>query len=93
MDSDRTPHLAELATRVVEQARQAGADVAEVSAQAGWELSAQVRLGEVELLEEAGVPIRELRAIGGGAKSRLWMQLKADLMGKKIVSLAASLSG
>jgi len=31
-----------------------GVDVAEVSAGQGWELSAKVRLGEVELVEEAG---------------------------------------
>jgi len=42
------------------------------------------------LLEEAKVPIYELRAIGGGAKSRKWLQLKADIYGKKVVSLRVS---
>ncbi len=39
----------------------------------------------VESIERLGVNIRELRAIGGGAKSKLWMQIKADVMRKRIV--------
>ncbi|MDZ7371706.1 MAG: FGGY family carbohydrate kinase [candidate division KSB1 bacterium] len=31
------------------------------------------------LLRDAGIEIRELRAVGGGAKSDLWLQLKADI--------------
>ena len=38
----------------------------------------------VDLLDKAGVPIKELRATGGGAKSDYWMQIKADIMGKPI---------
>jgi len=44
----------------------------------------------LSLLEEVGMPISELRAIGGGAKSRKWLQLKADLYGKRIASLQVS---
>lgn len=33
----------------------------------------------LELLRKGGVLINELRAIGGGARSRLWLQLKADI--------------
>lgn len=41
-----------------------------------------------ELAEQVtGHPIREIRAIGGGAKSRVWSQLKADITGKDIVAL------
>jgi PmbA protein len=46
--------LQKIATRLVEQARQRGADVAEASANSGWELTAKVRLGEPELVQEAG---------------------------------------
>lgn len=35
----------------------------------------------VDLLRNAGVDIRELHAVGGGAKSPLWLQLKADVCG------------
>lgn len=44
----------------------------------------------VRLLERAGVPIDEFRAIGGGAKSTVWMQLKADLLGKPVAAPAVS---
>ena len=42
------------------------------------------------LLESSGVTVNELRAVGGAAKSDLWMQLKADLTGKTVVRLSTS---
>jgi xylulokinase len=33
----------------------------------------------LDLLRTAGVPIAELHAVGGGARSGLWLQLKADI--------------
>lgn len=33
----------------------------------------------LDLLKAAGVPITELHAVGGGARSPLWLQLKADI--------------
>jgi xylulokinase len=33
----------------------------------------------LDLLREAGVEIKELHAVGGGARSPLWLQLKADI--------------
>ncbi len=44
----------------------------------------------LSLLEEIGITVSELRAVGGGAKSRKWLQLKANLYNKKIVSLQVS---
>jgi xylulokinase len=41
----------------------------------------------LHILEQSGCGIRELRAIGGGAKSRDWVQLKADVLGKPITTL------
>jgi PmbA protein len=49
-NSDPTPRLLELASDLVSRARKLGADVAEASARTGWELSAKVRLGKVELV-------------------------------------------
>jgi PmbA protein len=46
--------LLALASELVERARKGGADVAEVIARSGSELSVRVRLGETELVEEAG---------------------------------------
>lgn len=43
-----------------------------------------------ELMAKAGIEIREMRATGGGAKSRKWIQLKADIMGIPIASLNVS---
>jgi PmbA protein len=49
-----TSALMELARDVVKRARAGGADVAEAIARSGSELSTKVRLGEPELVEEAG---------------------------------------
>lgn len=42
------------------------------------------------LLEQAGVPIHVLRVTGGGAKSRKWVQLKADILDRPMVTLQSS---
>lgn len=47
----------------------------------------------VECLGEAGITINELRAVGGGAKSDLWLQIKADIMGRKVVTLNVDEAG
>ena len=44
----------------------------------------------VDILHQAGVDIGELRAIGGGAKSPAWMQIKADIMRLPIVAMNVS---
>ena len=44
----------------------------------------------LNLLASAGVEINEIRAIGGGAKSEKWLQLKADIFGKNVVALDVS---
>ena len=54
MARDVTPELRDIAVRVVEMARKAGADDAEVQISDGSELTAKVRLGEPELVQEAG---------------------------------------
>ncbi len=64
--ADPTPRLLTLAAELVERARKLGADVAEASARSGWELSAKVRLGATELVEEAGHHGVSLRVIRGG---------------------------
>lgn len=47
----------------------------------------------IECLQASGVHIQELRAVGGGAKSDLWLQIKADITGKKIVALNINEAG
>ncbi|HZE97486.1 MAG TPA: FGGY-family carbohydrate kinase [Planctomycetota bacterium] len=42
------------------------------------------------VLGECGAEIASFRAIGGGAKSATWMQLKADLLGKPVQAMRVS---
>jgi xylulokinase len=41
----------------------------------------------IDLLIELGVNIKELRSTGGGAKSSLWNQIKADVLQKPLLTL------
>ena len=47
----------------------------------------------MEYLVGAGVEINEIRAAGGGARSDLWLGIKADMTGKKVVALKADEAG
>lgn len=57
--------LIELGGQVVERARRAGADVAEAAVGQGAHLSVKVRMGEPELVEEAGSRSLGLRVMRG----------------------------
>lgn len=41
----------------------------------------------IEIMEEAGIKIEMLRATGGGSSSKTWLQIKADILNRPIVSL------
>jgi xylulokinase len=41
----------------------------------------------LDYLERAGLPVRELRAVGGGAKSPAWLQIRADILGRPVRTL------
>jgi len=41
------------------------------------------------ILDEIGVPAKQVRLGGGGARSRLWRQIQADVYGKEVEILAA----
>lgn len=47
----------------------------------------------LECLKEAGIEVHELRATGGGARAEVWLQMKADILNKKIVTLGNAQSG
>jgi xylulokinase len=47
----------------------------------------------IEGLQQAGVEMQRLRATGGGSKSPLWLQLKADITGKTVVTLNVTEGG
>ena len=48
-------------------------------------LTYELRLN-LDLLRDGGVAIDVLRAIGGGARSKLWLQLKADITGIPVIT-------
>ena len=39
------------------------------------------------IIESLGVPVKQVRASGGGSKNPLWRQMQADVFGKKITTL------
>lgn len=41
-------------------------------------------LHNIQTAQEAGVTVRELRSVGGGTRSALWNQIKADILGVPI---------
>ena len=46
-----------------------------------------------DALADAGILSTELHATGGGAKSQVWMQMKADILNLPITSLKTSDAG
>lgn len=47
----------------------------------------------LDILNKSGIEVNELRAIGGGAKSPIWTQLKADVMNKPINTVRITEAG
>ena len=43
-----------------------------------------------EIFKEMGVPVKQVRASGGGGRSELWRQIQADVFGREIVTINAS---
>jgi xylulokinase len=41
------------------------------------------------IIRDLGVPVRQIRASGGGSRSPLWRQIQADVFGQKVVTLNA----
>lgn len=40
----------------------------------------------IEVIEGLGVPVNEVRALGGGARSRVWKQIEADITGRTVLT-------
>ncbi len=49
--------------------------------------------GLVDASAEAGISLRELRAVGGGSKSDAWLQISADILGRPLVRTRVSEAG
>ena len=41
----------------------------------------------LEIIEELEVPVRQIRASGGGSRSPFWRQIQADVFGRKVVTI------
>jgi xylulokinase len=41
----------------------------------------------LEIVEQVGGPMREIRSTGGGARSPLWLQIKADVLQKPVTTV------
>lgn len=41
----------------------------------------------LEIITGLGVPVRQIRASGGGSRSPLWRQIQADVFGQKVVTI------
>jgi len=44
----------------------------------------------LEIINEMKIPIREIRASGGGARSDFWRQLQADIYGRRVQTINAT---
>ena len=47
----------------------------------------------MELLQQGGVRIQTLKACGGGARSDIWLKIKADILGCEIIPVCAEETG
>ncbi len=43
----------------------------------------------LEIIRSLNVPVKQIRASGGGSKNPLWRQMQADIFGQKVVTLQA----
>ncbi len=41
----------------------------------------------LEIFQDMNVPVRQIRTSGGGAKSKLWREMQANVLGKKVVTI------
>jgi xylulokinase len=39
------------------------------------------------IIQQLGVPVKQIRASGGGSKIPLWRQIQADVFGQKVVTI------
>lgn len=44
----------------------------------------------IELIEDMGISVEQIRSLGGGSQSNLWLKIKADINGKEIVNMQQS---
>jgi xylulokinase len=50
-------------------------------------------LESIKALDDAGLPLKEVTATGGGSQSDLWLQIKANLLERKVIRSGISEAG
>ncbi len=55
-------------------------------ARAIMEATACIVRRNIEVLEDLGIKVNEIRALGGGARSRLWKQMEADITQRPVLT-------
>ncbi|HVV84631.1 MAG TPA: TldD/PmbA family protein [Kofleriaceae bacterium] len=80
------PELVDVATRVVELCKRAGADDAEVLVRDGSELTVKVRMGQPELVQEAGSRAIGLRVFKDGRRA---VTYSSDLRDRPLAAFVA----
>ena len=53
-------------------------------------LQTDVEREAAHILKELGIQIGEIRCLGGGSRSKLWNQIKADVTGRPVVTTQSS---
>ena len=43
----------------------------------------------LEIIRDMNIPVREIRLSGGGARSKFWREMQADIYGQKVVTINA----
>jgi xylulokinase len=83
---ERTPHLDPLATGafIGLTARHSAAHLVRAVMEG---VTFSLRDG-LEIMRDLQLPIEQIRAIGGGGKSKLWCQMQANIFGTEVVNLA-----
>ena len=92
MDNTRVQKLIDRGQKIVDAAVKRGADVAEVLASDSQELSVKVRLGERELVEEAGSSALGLRVIKDGRGATTYTSDVTDAGLERVVRDALELA-
>lgn len=46
-----------------------------------------ILMRNLDALEEMGISVSEIRSLGGGARSDFWNQLKADMTGRRLITM------
>ena len=56
-------------------------------ARAVMEATGLVLRQNIDEMERLGLACKEVRSLGGGSKSRLWNQIKADILGRPVITM------